>query len=208
MSGVASSSAVPAVSNTASGSGKARQLASKLGGSIKDGASAGAKHAVSCGSNTCVGFRDFLIKGKVIDIAIAFVVGAAFTDLIKTFVSSFVTPLLAAIGSKSFEQLFFTVRGQKIAYGNFINALITFITVCLVVYFLIVLPLLKLLEFLDPKNAVRPCPECLQDIPSGARKCKCCGSSVPLGLQIKEAIKNDESGELAKDLKDVRDSNV
>ena len=57
--------------------------------------------------------------GKVIDIAIAFVVGAAFTDLIKTFVSSFVTPLLAAIGSKSFSQLFFTVRGQKIAYGPF-----------------------------------------------------------------------------------------
>lgn len=56
--------------------------------------------------------------GKVIDIAIAFVVGAAFTDLIKTFVSSFVTPLLAAIGSKSFNSLFFTVRGQKIAYGE------------------------------------------------------------------------------------------
>ena len=59
-----------------------------------------------------------LPTGKVIDIAIAFVVGAAFTDLIKTFVSSFVTPLLAAIGSRSFSQLFFTVRGQKIAYGE------------------------------------------------------------------------------------------
>lgn len=88
------------------------------------------------------------------------------------------------------------------------NALITFITVCLVVYFLIVLPLIKLLEYLDPKQAVRPCPECLSDIPSGARKCKCCGSVVPLGVQIKEAIKADESGDLAKDLQDVIDSKV
>lgn len=70
------------------------------------------------------------------------------------------------------------------------------------------LPLIKLLEYLDPKSAVRPCPECLSDIPSGARKCKFCGSAVPLGVQIKEAIKNDESGEVAKDLQDVIDNKV
>lgn len=207
MSGAGPSTAV-AVTKTASGSDRARAVAAKVGGSIRGGASKGAAHAVKCGSNTCTGFRDFLIKGKVIDIAIAFVVGAAFTDLIKTFVSSFVTPLLAAIGSRSFTQLFFSVRGQKIAYGDFVNALITFITVCLVVYFLIVLPLIKLLEYLDPKQAVRPCPECLSDIPSGARKCKFCGSAVPLGVQIKEAIKADESGDVAKDLQDVIDNKV
>ena len=70
------------------------------------------------------------------------------------------------------------------------------------------LPLIKLLEYLDPKTAVRACPECLSDIPSGARKCKCCGSTVPLGVQIKEAIKADESGEVAKDLQDVIDNKV
>ena len=70
------------------------------------------------------------------------------------------------------------------------------------------LPLIKLLEYLNPKSAVRACPECLADIPSGSRKCKFCCSVVPLGVQIKEAIKADESGELAKDLQDVIDNKV
>lgn len=70
------------------------------------------------------------------------------------------------------------------------------------------LPLIKLLEYLDPKSAVRACPECLSDIPSGARKCRFCGSTVPLGAQIKEAIRADETGEVAKDLQDVIDNKV
>ena len=68
--------------------------------------------------------------------------------------------------------------------------------------------MMHLLEAMDPKAAVRPCPECLSMIPGGARKCKFCGSVVPLGVQIKEAIKADESGDLAKDLQDVIDSKV
>lgn len=84
----------------------------------------------------------------------------------------------------------------------------SFIIVCLIVYFLVVLPLMHLLEALDPKSAARPCPECLSIIPAGARRCKFCTATVPLGASFKKKMKADESGELAADLKEVQDSKV
>lgn len=190
-----------------SASGRAAALAD----SIRSKSTAGAKKAVKCGSTACTGFRDFVIRGNVVDLAVAFVVGAAFTKLVETFVSSFVTPLISAIfGGKGvpFDSLYFTLNGSQFTYGKFINALISFLVVCLIVYFLVVLPLMHLLEALDPKSAARPCPECLSIIPAGARRCKFCTATVPLGASFKKKMKADESGELAADLKEVQDSKV
>ena len=84
----------------------------------------------------------------------------------------------------------------------------SFLVVCLIVYFLVVLPMMHLLEAMDPKAAVRPCPECLSMIPGGARKCKFCGSQVPLGASFKKKMKEDDSGDLAADLKATQASQV
>lgn len=85
---------------------------------------------------------------------------------------------------------------------------LSFIIVCLIVYFLVVLPLMHLLEALDPKSSARPCPECLSISPAGARRCKFCTSTVPLGASFKKKMKEDTSGELAADLKEVQNSQV
>ena len=112
--------------SAASGSG-ASAAAAKLAGAIKSKSTDAAKKAYGCGSSACTGFRDFVIRGNVVDLAVAFVVGAAFTKLIDTFVSSFITPLIAAIfggDNKTFESLYFTLNGSQFTYGRFINALI------------------------------------------------------------------------------------
>jgi large conductance mechanosensitive channel len=128
------------------------------------------------------GFRDFLLRGNLVDLAVAVVIGAAFGALVAAMVSDLVTPIIAAIGGKpDFSNLSFSINNSKFLYGHFLNALITFTTIAAVVYFFVVKPFSTLLERLMPKKEVGPtreCPECLSDIPVAARRCSFCTSEV------------------------------
>jgi large conductance mechanosensitive channel len=125
------------------------------------------------------GFRDFITRGNLIDLAVAVVIGTAFTAIVTAIVKDFITPLIGAFfGGKnnSFENLTFTVHGSKFAYGDLINAVVSFLIIAAVVYFLIVAPMAKLvLRLHGVKEATeRDCPECLSSIPIAARRCKYC----------------------------------
>ena len=125
------------------------------------------------------GFREFILRGNVVDLAVAVVIGVAFGAVITSFVGNILTPLIAAIfGQPDFSGLTFTINGSRFLYGSFINAVISFLFIALAVYFIVVLPMNKLAERrargADP--TVKECPECLSEIPHKARKCAFCGS--------------------------------
>ncbi len=111
------------------------------------------------------GFREFLSRGNVVDLAVAVVIGTAFAALIASFVADILTPVIAAIiGEPDFSQLTFTINGSKFTYGNFINALITFVSVAAAVYFFVVLPLQKMKERKGEEATIKECPECLSEV--------------------------------------------
>lgn len=122
------------------------------------------------------GFREFILRGNLVDLAVAVVIGAAFGAVVSALVRDLITPLIAAIGGNpDFGVLSFTINGSRFAYGNFLNALLSFLIVAAIVYFLVLKPVGLLLERLRPKPAVAPqrsCPECLSDIrpPRGAAR--------------------------------------
>ena len=124
------------------------------------------------------GFRKFLLRGNLIDLAVAVVIGTAFTAIVTALVKDLIsTPLIAAVGGKpNFSNLYFTVNGSKFAYGDFINALVTFLIIAAVVYFLVVVPFGRLIDLINRNKAAteRDCPECLSTIPIGAQKCMYC----------------------------------
>ncbi len=130
------------------------------------------------------GFRDFILRGNVVDLAVAVVIGAAFTGIIGSLVKDIITPLLAAIVKQpDFSSLVLNVHGGRITYGNFLNQVINFFLVASAMYFLVVLPLNTLLKRLHreapPAEAVtRPCPECLSEVPLQARRCAHCAQPV------------------------------
>lgn len=129
------------------------------------------------------GFRDFLMRGNVIDLAVAVIIGAAFTAIVNSFVADLLNPLIAAtVGKPDFSYLVLHVNGGVIKYGNFLNAVISFVLVAGVVYFAIVAPVNKLMARLKPAEAAapatKPCPECLSEIPIAARRCAHCGQPV------------------------------
>jgi large conductance mechanosensitive channel len=125
------------------------------------------------------GFRVFIMRGNVVDLAVAVVIGAAFGAVVKAFVDNIITPIIAAIfGQPDFGNLLFTINGSVFHYGLFTNALVTFLLVAAAIYYVVVMPMNKLAERrargADP--AVKECPECLSEIPHKARKCAHCGS--------------------------------
>jgi large conductance mechanosensitive channel len=125
------------------------------------------------------GFREFIMRGNSIDLAVAVVIGVAFGAVVKAFVDNLITPFIAAIvGKPDFSGLAFTINGSIFRYGLFINALITFVLLAAAVYFVVVAPMEKLAERrargADPET--KQCPECLSEISHGARKCAFCGS--------------------------------
>lgn len=128
------------------------------------------------------GFKDFISRGNVIDLAVAVVMGAAFGAVVTALVADFITPVIAAIGGKpDFSDLSFTINGSKFAYGHFINAVIAFLIVAAAIYFFVVLPLERMLKKPDADSDasdVRACPECLSLIPNEARRCMYCTSVV------------------------------
>jgi large conductance mechanosensitive channel len=128
------------------------------------------------------GFRSFLMRGNLIDLAVAVVIGVAFNAVVQALISSLITPLIAAAGGqKSFAGLIFTVHGSKFTYGIFINALMSFIVIAAVVYFLLVAPATRLTAIAQRNKAAadRQCPECLSQIPIAAKRCMYCTSEVP-----------------------------
>jgi large conductance mechanosensitive channel len=129
------------------------------------------------------GFRKFLLRGNLVDLAVAFVIGAAFAALVTGLVKDFITPLIAAIGGKpNFGDLSFTVNNAKFLYGDFINLLLAFLIIAAVVYFLVVVPFSALLERFKPSPdepaPVKDCPHCLSSIPQAATVCAFCTRDV------------------------------
>ncbi|MGC9292367.1 MAG: large conductance mechanosensitive channel protein MscL [Acidobacteriaceae bacterium] len=130
------------------------------------------------------GFRDFILRGNVVDLAVAVVIGAAFTSIVNSLVGDLINPLMAAILKKpDFSYLVLHLHGGVIKYGNFLNAVIAFLIVAATIYFGVVLPLNKLVARLKgPAAAAAPstktCPECLSEVPLAARRCAHCAQPI------------------------------
>ena len=127
------------------------------------------------------GFRNFISRGNLIDLAVAVVIGTAFTAVVAATVTDLITPLITAIGGQpDFSKLTFTVHGSTFKYGAFINALVTFLIIAAVVYFLIVAPMAKITARFQREVEVttRDCPECLSTIPIAATRCMYCTTVV------------------------------
>ncbi|MBO2447179.1 large conductance mechanosensitive channel protein MscL [Actinomadura barringtoniae] len=125
------------------------------------------------------GFKKFLIRGNLVDLAVAVVVGAAFNGLVNDFVKSFIGPLLALVGGKpDFTNLAVKINGTPFPYGVFLTSAISFLITAAIIYFLVVLPIAKLLERMARKEEAteRECPQCLSEIPIKASRCRFCTS--------------------------------
>jgi large conductance mechanosensitive channel len=131
------------------------------------------------------GFRKFLLRGNVVDLAVAVVIGAAFGAVVQAFVRGFITPLLGIFGGvPDFGSLYFTINNSRFLIGEVINALLTFVIIAAVVYYVVVLPVNELMERYKPEEAVgrpqRECPYCLSKIPAAATRCAFCTEEVPV----------------------------
>jgi large conductance mechanosensitive channel len=127
------------------------------------------------------GFKAFLLRGNVVDMAVGIVVGAAFGSVVTSFVKDLLTPLIAAIVKQpDFSKIAFTLNGSKFMVGSFINELISFLLIATAVYFFVVLPISELMgRFSPPPPAsTTKCPQCLSDIPIGAKRCAFCTSAL------------------------------
>jgi large conductance mechanosensitive channel len=129
-------------------------------------------------------FKKFILRGNVVDLAVAVVIGAAFTSVVSAFVKDFLTPLIAAVqGEREFAKYAFHVNGIAFPYGDFLNNLITFLLTAAVVFFLVVQPINRLTELARRRKATsdpttRKCPECLSEIPIQAMRCMYCTSRI------------------------------
>ncbi len=128
-------------------------------------------------------FRTFLVRGNLVDLAVAFVIGVAFGALVNALVADLITPIIAAIfGKHDFSTLAFTIHKSRFLYGDFINAVLTFVSIAAAVFFFVVKPynVLMARRKTEPPvdETVRPCPECLSEIPRGARRCAFCTAEV------------------------------
>lgn len=129
------------------------------------------------------GFKAFLLRGNVVDLAVAVVIGVAFGLVVTAFVKDLVTPLIGAIGGQpDFGGFSFTVNNSKFLYGDFVNALVAFLLVVIVIYYFVVVPYTGLAQRArkepPPDPTIKKCPECLSQIPIDARRCAFCGELV------------------------------
>jgi large conductance mechanosensitive channel len=129
------------------------------------------------------GFREFILRGNLVDLAVAVVIGTAFAAVVTSLVEDMITPLIAAVGGEpDFSALAFTVNDSEFRYGEFLNALLSFLLIAAVIYFLVLRPVNTLLERVRSEPPVaeetRQCPECLSDIPTAARRCAFCTAEV------------------------------
>jgi large conductance mechanosensitive channel len=130
------------------------------------------------------GFKQFLLRGNVLDLAVAVVIGGAFGAVITALVKDLVTPLIAAlVGAPDFSALVFTVNGSKFLIGAFINEVLSFILIAAAIYFFVVVPVNALVARLHRGDApadptTKKCPECLGEVPIAARRCGFCTSTL------------------------------
>lgn len=128
-------------------------------------------------------FKKFLLRGNVVDLAVAVVIGTAFGAVVTALVEDLLTPIIGAIfGKQDFSQLTFTINGSLFKYGDFLNHLITFVTIAAAVFFFVIVPLNKLMARRKSEppvdDTVRDCPECLSAIPVAATRCAFCTAVV------------------------------
>lgn len=128
-------------------------------------------------------FKTFLLRGNLVELAVAVVIGVAFAAVINSLVEDLVTPLIAAIvGEPDFSALEFTINESTFRYGNFINQLLTFVLVAAVIFFIVIRPVNALVARYRteplPDPTTKQCPECLSEIPLAARRCAFCSSQV------------------------------
>jgi len=131
------------------------------------------------------GFKEFILRGNVVDLAVAVVIGGAFGAVVTALVKDLLTPLIAAvIGQPDFSAIVLTVNGSKILIGDFVNALVSFVLVAAAIYFFVVMPMNMLAERrrrgVLPDPTTKKCQECLSEVPIAARRCAFCAQ--PLGL--------------------------
>jgi large conductance mechanosensitive channel len=125
-------------------------------------------------------FKKFLFRGNVVDLAVAVVIGTAFAAVVKALVADILTPIIALIfGKPSFENLSFTINSSHFLYGDFINNLITFVSIAAAVFFFVVKPVQVLMDRRAKEDpSVKQCPECTSDIPIAARRCPLCTAVI------------------------------
>jgi len=136
------------------------------------------------------GFKNFIMRGNLVELAVAVVIGTQFSNLVKVFVTSFINPLLALFGGQpNFSNLVFTMGNGKNAghftYGAFLTEVLTFLISALVVYYAMVVPVGRLLKLLERHKATttRDCPECTMSIPIAAKRCPECTAQITPGTQ-------------------------
>jgi len=134
------------------------------------------------------GFKKFILRGNVVDMAVGVVIGAAFATVVGAFTKDFLTPLIGTILRKTgdFATFSFAVRGQNFNIGDLINQVISFLLVAAAVYFFVMLPVNHLMARMHkdepaPPPTTKKCPECLSDIPIEAKRCAHCAQPVPVG---------------------------
>jgi large conductance mechanosensitive channel len=130
-------------------------------------------------------FKKFILRGNTIDVAVAFVIGAAFNGVIQSLVKDLITPLVAAIGGNpNFSNYYFTLHHSRFDYGDFLNSLISFLLIATAIFFLVIQPINKLIAYASklktpPDPTDKKCVECLSTIPIAATRCAFCGIKQP-----------------------------
>ena len=130
------------------------------------------------------GFKTFLLRGNVVDLAVAVVIGGAFGAVVAALVKDLLTPLIAAIvGKPDFSAIQFTVNGSKFLIGDFVNAIVSFVLVAAAIYFFVVTPMNMMMERrprgdAPPDPTAKKCPECLSEVPIAARRCAFCAQPL------------------------------
>ena len=130
------------------------------------------------------GFKQFLLRGNVIDLAVAVVIGGAFGAVVTAFVKDLLTPLIAAIVQvPDFSAITFTINGSQFLIGDFVNALVSFLLIAVAVYFFVIAPITALVARANrgaapPDPTIKQCPECLSDVPIAAKRCRFCTSAL------------------------------
>ena len=138
------------------------------------------------------GFKNFIMRGNLIELAVAVVIGTQFSNLVKQFVSSFVNPLLSLVGgTPNFGNLTFKAGKAVFTYGQFVTAALAFLISALVVYFILVLPVSRLLQLLERNKAAttRDCPECTMSIPVAARRCPQCTAEITAATERPQPVR-------------------